>query len=69
MSLLARLVPRCSVKSAWERGYLLANLVKGGQPLDPSTEIAGGQQQVDALLQLHILLLILTNVHLQVVST
>lgn len=67
MSLLARPIPRCSVQSAWERGYLLANLVKGGQSLDPSTEIAGSQQQVDTLLQLHILLLILTNVHLQVV--
>ena len=46
-----------------------AYLVKGGQPFDPGTEVTGCQQQVDAFFQLHILFFILTNVHLQCVTS
>ena len=40
------------------------HLIKGGEPLDPGSEVASGQQQVNALPQLHVLFLILANVHL-----
>ena len=43
----------------------LANLIKRSKPLNSRPEIASCQQQVNTLSQLHILLLVFTNIILQ----
>lgn len=40
----------------------MADLIKRGEPLNPCSEIACGQQQVDALRQLYVLFLVFTNI-------